>query len=264
MPRNQILFLFTETHRPFYLREPAINPCQRIVQPANKGTLPPILYSLLSIQSQAPDAVVAILPCDHYFTDEPSFTTLLDSAFDIAARHPASVVLLGAPARGPEIEYGWIDVGAPLGSAADSFRIRAFYEKPSLPVACEMFHRGSLWNTFVMVGQVRGFLDMIAEAQSAVVEALRTTRLWAASEIHIPTSLFDRLLALDFSRQVLSPQIRRLIAMRMGLVGWSDLGHPERVLAVLAESRLQPEWLQDWLLKRPPGVVPARTKAAVA
>lgn len=42
--------------------EPGIRPSQRIVQPANKGTAPPILYSLLSIEQHAKEAIVAILP----------------------------------------------------------------------------------------------------------------------------------------------------------------------------------------------------------
>ena len=49
---EQILVPLTGSHRAFYLQEPGIRPSQRIVQPVNRGTAPPILYSLLSKMGQ--------------------------------------------------------------------------------------------------------------------------------------------------------------------------------------------------------------------
>jgi len=159
---EHILVPLTRSHRVFYLQELGIRPSQRIVQPANKGTAPPILYSLLSIKQNDDDAIVAILPCDHHYSDEPAFTAALECAFDIAAQHPGSVVLLGEPPRGPEVEYGWIEPGPSVGGACGvSFRVRGFCEKPSFDVAMDLLRRGCLWNTFVMVGHVRGFLEMV-------------------------------------------------------------------------------------------------------
>ena len=93
IPREQILFLLTRSHRAFYLQEPGIRPSQRIVQPANKGTAPPMLYSLLSIEQNDKEAIVAILPCDHHYSDEQTFTAALESAYDIAAQHTGSVTI---------------------------------------------------------------------------------------------------------------------------------------------------------------------------
>jgi Nucleotidyl transferase len=58
IPWEKILFPLTRSHRAFYLQELGIRPSQRIVQPANKGTAPPILYSLLSIDEMECIAVV--------------------------------------------------------------------------------------------------------------------------------------------------------------------------------------------------------------
>jgi mannose-1-phosphate guanylyltransferase len=159
IPREQILFPLTKSHRAFYLQEPGIRPSQRIIQPANKGTAPPILYSLLSIEQNDKGAIVAVLPCDHHYSDEQTFTAALESAYDFAARHSGSVVLLGAHPQGPEVEYGWIELGP--------FRGRRLVPRPRVlreavvPSRPGTDRRGSLWNTFVMVGQVRGFLEMM-------------------------------------------------------------------------------------------------------
>ncbi|MBK5293746.1 MAG: hypothetical protein JJE04_18965 [Acidobacteriia bacterium] len=95
---------------------------QRIAQPANKGTAPPILYSLLSIELNDKEAIAANLPCDHHYSDEQTFTAALESAFDIAAHHTGSVALLGAHPQGPEVDYGWIEPGPSACGA--SFHVR--------------------------------------------------------------------------------------------------------------------------------------------
>jgi mannose-1-phosphate guanylyltransferase len=260
---EQIVFPLTRSHSRFYLQEPGIRPSQRIVQPVNKGTAPPILHSLLSIEQNDKEAIVAILPCDHHYSDERTFTAALESAFDIAAQRSGSVVLLGAPPQGPEVEYGWIELGPSAGGA--SFHVRGFCEKPSFHVARELLERGSLWNTFVMVGHVRDFLEMVNVALPGLVEAFRKNRLWAGAEVHLPDSLYDRIDSVNFSREVLSVQTRRLLALRLGRTAWSDLGHPERVMAVLQTAGMEPWWMKEWQSpKRPPAVAGPLAKPAVA
>jgi len=263
MPREQILIPLTRSHRAFYLEERGILPSQRIVQPANKGTAPPILHSLLSIARIDDDAIVAILPCDHHYSEEQTFTDVLESAFDIAARHTESVVLLGAHPQGPEVEYGWIELGPP--ACASSFRVRGFREKPSIQVARELMERGSLWNTFVMVGHVRGFLEMIRAALPDLVVLLRKSELWAGSEVHVGEPVYEGIRSVNFSQDVLSVQTRRLVTLRMGFTGWSDLGHPERAMAVLQAAGLEPWWMKEWQTpRRSPVLAPSPVSSAVA
>jgi mannose-1-phosphate guanylyltransferase len=244
---EQILVPLTRSHRAFYIQEPGIRPSQRIVQPANRGTAPPIVHGLLSIDQIDNDAIVAVLPSDHYFSDERGFTAALESAFEAAERYPGSVMLLGAAPRGPEVEYGWIEVDASVhGTGGAWSRVRSFSEKPSLPVARGLLARGSLWNTFVMVGHVRGFLEMVNASLADLVGRLRGSRLWAGAEVQVQNSVYDRIPAIDFSREVLAVQTARLLALRMAATGWSDLGNPERVLTVLQASGLEPWWMERW------------------
>ncbi|HEV2200121.1 MAG TPA: sugar phosphate nucleotidyltransferase [Bryobacteraceae bacterium] len=157
---DQILYSLTQAHRNYYLRDLGDRPSQRVVQPSNKGTAPAILYTLLHIAQIDPDAIVAILPCDHYYSREDVFTAVLESAFAIAERRPESIVLLGAQPKAPEVEYGWIELGAAVGPHPGVFHVMGFQEKPPLPTAERLLSSGSLWNTFVMVGHVSAFLDL--------------------------------------------------------------------------------------------------------
>jgi mannose-1-phosphate guanylyltransferase len=265
--REQVLIPLTRSHAKFYLGERGIRPSQRIVQSANKGTAPPMVYSLLSIEQNDSDAVVAILPCDHHYSDEGAFTAALESAFDIASANTGSVVLLGAPPLGPETEYGWIELGPPMGGDTNPalFAVRGFCEKPSLHLARQLFERQSLWNTFVMVGHVRAFLEMVRAAHPGLLEEFAGHRLWHRAEAHIPGSLYNSLQPVDFSREVLSVQPGRLIALRLDFVRWNDLGHPERVMDVLQAVGLKPWWMDRWQTPtHTPALAHPVTKAAVA
>jgi mannose-1-phosphate guanylyltransferase len=123
-------------------------------------------------------------------------------------------------------------------------------------VARLLFEGGSLWNTFVMVGHVRGFLEMINVAQTRLVDVFRRnvkafpgSRLWAGAEVHIQDSLYDRIPSVDFSREILAAQSQRLVAVRLD-ADWNDLGHPERVMDVLQAVGLKPWWKRAWQMPK--------------
>lgn len=247
---EQIIYAVTRSHEDHYLRDLRDRPSFRIVQPCNKGTAPAILYSLLHIARMDRDAVVAILPSDHYYAPENRFTATLELAFEIAQERPQCVLLLGAQPRGPEVEYGWIELGETAsGAGTDAFHVTAFHEKPSIAVAERLLRRGSLWNTFVMVGHVRAFLELAWAGVPGLLEALRTDQPLTLSggEAQVTDRLYDQIDSTDFSRQVLAPGAKRLVTLSLGDIEWNDLGDPDRVLSTLlaTNSRL-PGWALRW------------------
>lgn len=249
---DQILYSLTGSHQAYYLRELGDRPSQRVVQPCNKGTAPAILYSLLQISRRDPDAIVAVLPCDHYYSQERAFTAAFESAFAAAEARPGSIVLLGAQPTAPEVGYGWIDVGDLIGTHPRVFLVNGFQEKPSLSIAEHLLRIGSLWNTFVMVGHIGAFLDLALESVPALLQALRVRVISTSnSEIRIPEWLYDRIDPADFSRTVLSPGAKRLVALHLSEVEWNDLGDPDRVISTLLESGIElPGWATRWRAER--------------
>ena len=246
---NHILYSLTLAHQGYYLRDLWDRPSQIIVQPCNKGTAPAILYTLLHIAQMDPDAVVAILPCDHYYSRESIFTGAVESAFAIAEARPGSIVLLGAQPKAPEVEYGWIELGAAVGPHPDAFHVTRFHEKPPLPIAEHLLRSGSLWNTFVMVGHVNAFFDLALASVPGLLQALHSVPVFSTSDGEKRIAeIYDRIDSADFSRLVLLPGARRLLALRLGEVEWSDLGDPDRVMHALLESGVQlPGWATRWV-----------------
>src|ERR1700730_14895051 len=105
------LFVVTRSHETYYLEELRnVDESRIIPQPRNRGTGVAAAVALVHILQSDPDAVVVLVPCDHYYPDDEGFGRAIRSVISSAEQYPDAVVLLGAEARYAEIEYGWIEV----------------------------------------------------------------------------------------------------------------------------------------------------------
>ena len=243
---GRTLFVVTEKHRRFYQSlTQSVSPNLLLEQPANKGTAPAILYALMRVATKSPKAIVALFPSDHYFADDDEFMSHVDTAFDAVQAEPSAATLLGITPTGPETEYGWIEPQrAILASAQRSItRVNRFWEKPNGRLAIVLMEQGCLWNSFVMVGRVDALLKMTRTALpemfsqfASIVPTFET--LAERKALH---ELYSEIQESNFSHDVLAARPEDLKVMRVGDVGWSDLGEPVRVLATLARMGVQTE-----------------------
>ena len=236
---NHTSIVVTQKHRRFY--QQLANEISRdllLEQPLNKGTAPAILYALLRVATKAPKAVVALFPSDHYFADDEEFMSHVDVAIDAVEVQPETVVLLGISPTAPETEYGWIEPHSSiLASAQRSItRVKKFWEKPGAQLATSLMNRGCLWNSFVMVGRVDALLKMTRAAMPELYAAFAavTSSFGTFAEHRALAELYSHIEDSNFSHQVLAVRPEDLMVMRVGDVGWSDLGEPNRVLSTLA------------------------------
>lgn len=237
--QSRTMIVVTEKHRRFYaplLDE--VSPGLLLEQPQNKGTAPAILYALLHVATRSPKAVVALFPSDHFFADDEEFMSHIDVAIDAVEVQPDAVTLMGITPTTPETEYGWIEPHSSiLANAQRSItRVSKFWEKPSLDLATSLMKRGCLWNSFVMVGRVDALLKMTRAAMPETYTAFEsiTSMLRTEAERQALAGLYSQIEDSNFSHQVLAERPEDLMVMRVGDVGWSDLGEPNRVLSTLA------------------------------
>jgi len=245
--QDQTLFVLTKKHEPFYSKElEKVPPAQMVVQPANRGTLPAILWTLLRLFRRDERALVAFFPSDHYFADEKKFMTTVESAFDQSARNRGSVILLGASSTRPETEYGWIEPELPqvTGDNDRLMRVKRFWEKPSRTVAQSLLDRRCFWNTFVMIGSAVAFLAMIQRSCPTIFEAFESALLRSDAEMEeeLMKHMYDHLSPIDFSKQVLCASTAELSVATCGDAGWSDLGDPRRLVTALSEAGIDSPW----------------------
>jgi mannose-1-phosphate guanylyltransferase len=235
---ERILTVVTRAHEPFYRHVLADYPEKIwVVQPESRGTGAAILYGLLRLCKLRPNLAVAVLPSDHFVSDNSEFMRRVDLAFDAIRDNPDAIVILGVRPVSGETGYGWIEPGERLGVlAGDLLRVRRFWEKPPAALAQDLMLRGCLWNSFVMVANRSGLLRLYSTILPRVfARFLRVlpelgTRF---EELEIER-LYWRLAPIDFSRDLLARNPASLAVLPIDGVQWSDLGEPERVMDVLA------------------------------
>ena len=246
---DQTLLSLTKTQTEFFAPLVAhIAEENLVVQPANLGTTPAILYSLLRLAVLDATATVAFLPSDHYFADDRKFISYVLSAFRAVKARPEMIVLLGIEADSPEVEYGWIEPAISiLGDLPQAIcRVQRFWEKPSAITAQALMDQGFLWNSFVMVGRVDAFLHIIHQALPGLYDAFETVReaLLTDDEASAIEQLYANISPSNFSHDVLSTRANDVFVMAVRDVGWSDWGDPSRVLSTFARIGIQAEWAQ--------------------
>src|SRR5262245_54376525 len=247
LPPERTFVTFTRTHRAFY--EPlldALPPQNILVQPQNRGTAPAIQYALLWLASLDQAATVAIFPSDHYVSDDRRFMAHVDAAFEVVHSRGDTVVLLGIAPDDSEPGYGWIEPTDSITARAPGTvsRVDRFWEKPSSEVAERLYAQGCLWNSFVMVGRVTTFLDVIASTLPALYQAFEILRpiLGSPAEETALDALYASLPETNFSREVLAAKPSALAVLPVIGVHWSDWGEPSRVLATLGSIGIRPHW----------------------
>jgi mannose-1-phosphate guanylyltransferase len=236
--RLQPLFLYENTffvlnhaHRAYYQRELADVPSsQKLVQPLSHGTAPAIALAVLEIMGRDPDCTIAFFPSDHHYRENSIFQATIDRALQLATICGDRLLIIGAPATYPEVEYGWIQPRPifPQSRLNALQYVSRFWEKPNLVEARALQKSGCLWNTFVMVGSGAAFLGLLGATVPHLLAAIGDW--FSAPDLD---RIYREIEPIDFSREVLSAAPERLLVLCDGPSGWTDFGSPQRAMDVL-------------------------------
>lgn len=239
--RNRQMYVVTRAHEEFYRDELSTSTGVSILeQPCNRGTAVAIGVAVLRILKSEDDPLVAFFPSDHRYSNESAFLRVVNAALEFVRTNPKEIVLLAAEPGYPEVEYGWIEPGEAFSGipAAPVFRVNRFWEKPSLLRARALLQKRCLWNTFVSIGRAAAFVELLRSQFSDDVDSIAA----AVTKDYLDLA-YRRLPSIDISREVFSPQPRRLLVFRDNESGWTDLGTPRRVLGTLLRDGIEPDWL---------------------
>jgi mannose-1-phosphate guanylyltransferase len=211
-----------------------------IVEPEQRGTGMGILRALLGILARDPQAALAILPSDHYFSNEEALSAGLRTAMAHTREDPRHVLLLGIEPDDPDPELGYI---VPASAAERNLRgVRCFVEKPSARRARALIKQGALWNSFIIAADGHALLGMFERRYPVIV-----SRLKRSLEASVPETergdevarLYDQLPSIDFSRDILVKNVDLLRVVPLPACGWSDLGTESRLHRTLCRHRAE-------------------------
>lgn len=137
------------------LQDIGINPASLILEPVGKSTAPAIaLAALQAINQFSPDALLLIMPADHFIQDIAKF----QQAVLIASQHVGqSLLTFGIKPTMPKTGYGYIKQGSPISEYINE--VIQFTEKPSLPIAEHYCTSGEyFWNSGMFLFRAEVFL----------------------------------------------------------------------------------------------------------
>jgi len=231
-PAERICVVVAEEQRHWWRPVLGMLPARNVVvQPRNCGTGNGILLALLAIMERDPQARIAVLPSDHYVSEERVLARALAAAMAAGSAH---LVLLGITPVEPDPELGYI---VPEAAPPEGARLVArFVEKPPPAVAVRLIAQGGLWNSLIFAVSAATLLRLFQQDNSQVVEDMRTAVRQTGEPYEAPAALrtlYRELPTVDFSRDVLESASGSLRVREVEPCGWSDLGTVPRVTRVL-------------------------------
>ncbi len=198
-----------------------ISRSQLLAEPVARNTAACIGWASATIARTAPDAIVAVLPADHFIGDEPAFREVIGRALETA--QDGWLTTVGIVPTRPETGYGYIEVGEPMARGASA--VARFVEKPNRERA-EAFVAGGrhLWNAGMFFFRASVMRAAIATHLPALSEGLDRIDTAAArgDEARALAEIFPTLPSISIDHGVMEKAER--IAVVPGSFGWNDVG----------------------------------------
>ena len=132
-----------------------------LLEPQPKNTAAAIGLGCIHALHRASDAVVVIMPSDHYIEDVSKFLKTIEGAA-IFAKSRKALISIGIKPTYPAVSYGYIEMSGGFGKIKGKriYKISRFIEKPKKDVAERLLrYKKCLWNGGIFVFKARDVLD---------------------------------------------------------------------------------------------------------
>jgi mannose-1-phosphate guanylyltransferase len=200
---------------------PDVPRAQLLAEPVPRNTAPCIGWATATILRRDPDALIVVLPSDHYIPDEAGFLRVVGRALEGAKR--GHLTTIGIVPTRPETGYGYIELGEAF--QGDLLRVERFVEKPSRERAQEFLRGGKhLWNAGMFFFQGRVMMDAIGTHMPELARGLAAIEAGAAAgeEARVLAEVFPTLPSVSIDKGVMEKAAG--LAVVRGDFGWNDVG----------------------------------------
>lgn len=151
-----------------------------LLEPQPRGTASVVGLAAAVLAKRDPQAVMLVLPSDHFIRDNGQFQKVMQAALQVA--QDGYLVTLGIQPASPSTGYGYIQQGAALEGSYDlqAYRVLRFTEKPDEATAQAMIARGDhTWNSGMFAWRAGRILDEMERLMPDLSSALRKiTSAW--------------------------------------------------------------------------------------
>ena len=213
-------------------------------EPVGRNTAAAIALAALHVRHAARgDALMAVLPADHFIANPERYRVIVRAALDVARRR-GRMVVLGIPPTRPETGFGYIER---MGDALDSrgfpvYAVRRFTEKPALSVAKVYAGSGDYhWNAGMFFWRVSTFLENLNKYLPKTYGQLESLvdSFGKSSYDRKLRAIYAKLENISVDYAILEPATRQpggpSVFVIPAEVGWSDIGSWAAVYELLAK-----------------------------
>jgi len=204
-----------------------------LIEPMGLNTAAAIGLAAIHIRHAAGgDALMAVLPADHYIELDKRYREIVSAALDVA-RHSGRMVVLGIPPTRPDTGFGYIErMSESIGTKGSPiFPVLRFTEKPELKLAQQYVATGNYhWNAGMFFWRVSSFLENLKEFLPKTHAALEklSSSIGTRSYERKLRAIYPKLENISVDYAVLEPATRAAGEPRVFVipaeVGWSDIG----------------------------------------
>jgi len=233
VPEERVWIVTARTQEPAVREQlSSITGCERemfhvLSEPLPRNTAAAIGLAAVHLLQQDPEAVMAVLPADHWITKRDRFLELLSSAVERAQEGDLST--LGIIPDRPETGYGFILRGEPTRKHQqpydEAYRVKRFVEKPDLETAKHyLTRRDYYWNAGIFVWRATTILEEIASFLPELHSQLEEIRqsLNGNSYEETLSAVYPQMDSVSIDYGVLEKSSRLIVVPAD--IGWSDLG----------------------------------------
>lgn len=197
-------------------------------EPMQRNTAACIGWATSIVARSNPDALIMVLPSDHYIAQEAAFQATLQRA--LASASSGVLTTIGITPTRPETGYGYIELGEPLEPGLH--RVARFVEKPKLQVAEQYLQGGKhLWNSGMFFFRASSMLEAIGrhlpDLYAGLERITRASSLEAEAEQRETLSVFESLASISIDYGVMEKESPLNVVT--GDFGWNDVGSWESV-----------------------------------
>lgn len=213
------------------LRQSGIEDYSVILEPIGRNTAPAI--ALAALEAQSDDALL-VMPSDHVIADLPAFHEAIARALPLVAK--GWLVTFGITPDGPEIGYGYIQMGDLCGDAVH--KVARFVEKPDVANAERMLAEGGhAWNAGIFLFRADTYLAAMDTHQPDMLDAVRTAMAQAKRDgAHIfPDAMAFHACPSDSIDYAIMEREKQVACVPVSM-GWSDVGSWDSLHAVSSRS----------------------------
>ncbi len=213
---------------------PHLPPENFLIEPAPRGTAAVVGLAASILHARDPQAVMCVLPSDHFIRNRDLFHLVLRVAVDVARRN--YLVTLGITPTYPATGYGYIQRGQPLPEnfGYPVYRVQRFKEKPAESEAREMFRSGDYsWNSGMFIWKTERILSEISAQMPDLSAAL--TQIAAADtpqRAAVIESVWPHLKTETIDYGIME-KASNVAVLPAGGLEWSDVGSWDSLFDVL-------------------------------